>query len=164
MRQYFISDPPTIVYHSHQTLITGIPSVVWQQQMEKAHIRRYNNMHMIHNTLPTYEDEYTDNFKTQFRPLPVVVFYDTNFVDLQYGLDPHWYEDLYDHDKLEYKDTYNKPNDQIESDDLITDANASDALPYALIDLWTVNPHLLVISITKISAETTKPTKPKRIH
>ena len=43
---------------------------------------------------------------------------------------------------MEYKDTYNKPNDQIESDDLITDAHVSDALPYALINLWTVNPHL----------------------
>ena len=43
---------------------------------------------------------------------------------------------------MEYKDTYNKPNNQIESDDLITDAHVSDALRYALIDLWTVNPHL----------------------
>ena len=43
---------------------------------------------------------------------------------------------------MEYKDTYNKPNDQIESDDLITYAHVSDALRYALIDLWTANPHL----------------------
>ena len=43
---------------------------------------------------------------------------------------------------MEYKETYNKPDDQIESDDLITDAHVSDALRYALIDLWTVNPHL----------------------
>ena len=43
---------------------------------------------------------------------------------------------------MEYKHTYNKPNDQIESDDLIKDAHVSDALRYALIDLWTVNPHL----------------------
>ena len=43
---------------------------------------------------------------------------------------------------MEYKDTYNKPNDQIESDDLITDAHVSDAQRYALIDLWTVNLHL----------------------
>ena len=41
-----------------------------------------------------------------------------------------------------YKDTYNKPNDQIESDDLITDSHVSDALRYAVIDLWTVNPQL----------------------
>ena len=43
---------------------------------------------------------------------------------------------------MEYRDTYNKPNDQIECDDLITNAHVSDALRYALIDLWTVNPHL----------------------
>ena len=75
VQQYVISDPPTIVYHSHQTLNTGIPSVVWQQQtyMEKTYIRRYNNMHMIHKTLPTYEYDYTEHFETQFRPLPEVV-------------------------------------------------------------------------------------------
>ena len=99
-------------------------------------------MHIIHKTLPTYDYDYTDNFDTQFRPLPVVVAYDPYFVDLQYALDPNWDEELYDQDKLEYKDTYNKPNDQIECDDLITDAHVSDALRHALIDLWTLNPHL----------------------
>ena len=43
---------------------------------------------------------------------------------------------------MEYKDTYKKPNRQIEIDDLITDAHVSDVLRYALIDFWTVNPHL----------------------
>ena len=99
-------------------------------------------MHMIHRTLPTYKYDYTDNFDRQFRPLPEVVAYDTYFVGPQYGLEPYWVEDLYDQDKLEYKDTYNKPKDSYESDDLITDANVSDALRYNLIDLWTMNPHL----------------------
>ena len=113
-------------------LNTGIPSVVWQQQMEKAYIRRYNSMHIIHKTFPTYEYDYTDNFGTYFRPLPEVVAYDPYFVDPQYGFDPYWDEEVYDQDKLEYTDTYNKPNDQIESDDLITDAHVSDALRYAV--------------------------------
>ena len=99
-------------------------------------------MHMIHKTLPTYEYDYTDNFETQFRPLPEVMAYDTYFVDRQFGLDPYWVEDLYDQEKLEYEDTYNKLNDQIESDDLITYAHVSDALRHALKDLGTVNPHL----------------------
>ena len=110
--------------------------------MKKAYIPRYSSMHMIHKTLPTYKYDYTDNFDTEFRPLPEVVAYDTYSVDPQYGLDTHWDEDLYDQDKLEYKDTYNRPNDQIDSDDLILDAHVSDALRYALIDLWTVNPQL----------------------
>ena len=110
--------------------------------MEKAYIRKYNNMHIIHEILPTYEYDYTDNFDTQVVPLPEVVAYDAFFVDPQYGFDPYWDEEIYDQDKLEYKDTHNKPNDQIECDDLITDAHVSDALRHALIDLWTVNPHL----------------------
>ena len=110
--------------------------------MEKAYIRRYNIMHIIQKIFPTYEYDYTDNFDTQFRPLPEVVAYDANFVDPQFGLDLYWDEELYDQDKLEYKDTYNKTNEQIECDDLITDAHVSDALRHALIDLWTANPHL----------------------
>ena len=110
--------------------------------MEKAYIRRYNSMHIIHKRFPTYEYDYTDNFDTYFRPLPEVVAYDPYFVDPQYGFDPYWDEEIYNQDKLEYKDTYNKPNNQIESDDLITDAHVSDALRYAAIDLWTVNPQL----------------------
>ena len=101
-------------------------------------------MHKIHKTLPTYEYDYTDNFETQFRPLPPeVVAYDAYFVGPQYGLDPYWDEELYDQDNFEYKDTYNKPNDQSESDYLVTDAHVSHALRYALTDFWTVTPHLL---------------------
>ena len=110
--------------------------------MEKAYIRRHNVMHIVHKNFPTYEYDYTDNFETQFRPLPEVVAYDAYFVDPQYGFDAYWDEELYDQDKLVYKDTYNKPNDQIECDDLITDAHVSDALQQALIYLWTVNPQL----------------------
>ena len=142
MRQDVISDPTTIIYHPHLTLNTGTPSVFWQQQMEKAYIRRYNIMHMTHETLSTYNYDYTHNFDTQFRPLPEIVAYDIYFVDPQYGLDPYWDEDLYDQEKMEYRDTYIKRNDQIESGDLITDAHVSDALRYAVIDLWTVNPQL----------------------
>ena len=111
--------------------------------MKKAYTRRYNNMHMIHKTLRVYKYDYTDNFETQFRPLPAVVAYNTYFIDPQYGLAPYWDDDLYGQDNLEYKDTYNKPNDQIGIDDLITDSHVSDALRYFLIDLWTVNPQLL---------------------
>ena len=42
-----------------------------------------------------------------------------------------------------YKYTYNRHKNRIESGDLITDADVSDALRYSLIDLWTVNLNLL---------------------
>ena len=110
--------------------------------MEKAYVQRYNKLQMIHKTPPKYEYAYTDNFDTQFRPIREVVAYDTYFVDPQYGLDAYWDKHLYDQGKLEYKDTYNKPNDQMESDDLSMDAHVTGSLRYALIDLWTVNPNL----------------------
>ena len=133
--------------------------------MEKAYIRRYNNMHIIHKTLTTYEYDYTGNFDTHFRPLPEVVAYDPYFVDPQYGLDPYWDEEIYDQDKLEYKDTYNKPNDQIECDDLITDAHVSDALRYAVIDLWTINPQLPDTSpLPNFRLRPQKPTKANNSH
>ena len=103
--------------------------------MENACIERYNIMRMSHKTLPTFEHDCTENVDVQFRPPPEVVANDTYFVELQYGLETYWDEDLYDQDKLEYKYTYNKPNDQSESDDLIFDAHVSEALRYALIDL-----------------------------
>ena len=88
MRQYVIFDPPTIVYDSHQTLNRGIPFIVWQQQMGKTYIRRYNIMHKIHKTLPTYIYDYTDNFATKSRPLPEVVAYDTNSLTFNKELTP----------------------------------------------------------------------------
>ena len=45
-------------------------------------------MHLIHKTLPRYDDDFTDNFDAQFRPLPEVDAYDTYFDDPQYGIDP----------------------------------------------------------------------------
>ena len=58
-------------------------------------------MHIIHKTLPTYKNDYTDNCDIHFRPLPEVVAYNAYFVDPKYGLDPYSGEDLYDQDKLE---------------------------------------------------------------
>ena len=73
--------------------------------MEKTYIQTYKNMHMILKVLPTYEYDYKDKFETQFTPLPEIVAYDKYFVETQHGIDAHRDEDLYDQDKLEYKDT-----------------------------------------------------------
>ena len=53
-------------------------------------------MHMIHKTFPTSKHDYTEDFETEFRPLPEVVAYNTNFDDPQFGQDSYWDEDLYD--------------------------------------------------------------------
>ena len=86
--------------------------------MEKAYIQRYNNMHMIHKTFTTYKCDYIDNLTQIFRPPPEVVAYDMYFVDPKNGLERFWDEYFHDQNELEYKGTCNKPNDQIENEDL----------------------------------------------
>ena len=45
-------------------------------------------MHIIHKSFPTYEYDYTDNFDTQYRPLPEVVAYDAYLLTLNRDLTP----------------------------------------------------------------------------
>ena len=116
-----------------------------QYQNLSTQVLQDNNLPMVEQTPRNQNSDANNsinNFDTHFRPLPEVVACDPYFVDPQYGIDPYWDEEIYDQDKLEYKDTYNKPSDQIECDDSITEAHVSDALRYAVIDLWTVNPQL----------------------
>ena len=79
-------------------------------------------MHISPKTFLTYGHDYTEDFDTQTRSFSEVVTYYSYFVDPQYGCYPYWDEDLYYQDKLEYKDTHNKLNDQNESNHLITDS------------------------------------------
>ena len=63
---------------------------------------------MIHNSFPANEHNYTEDFDTQFIPLPEVVAYDTYFVGPQHGRDPYWNIDLFYQVKLEYIDINKK--------------------------------------------------------
>ena len=89
VRQYVISDPPTIKFSQKIQDTKGIPTVVWQQQMEKAYIRTYKT---VNNDRPDryYEFDYFKNFETQFHPLPLVEDYNLRYTDPEYGKDPHW--------------------------------------------------------------------------
>ena len=46
-------------------------------------------MLMIHKTFSKYDHDCTQDFDTQFRPVPEGLPYDTYFVDPHYGLDPN---------------------------------------------------------------------------
>ena len=64
VRQYVISDPPILNFRQYVKDTNGIPSVVWQQQMEKAYIKTYK---AVYNDLPDqyYDMDYTKNFETR---------------------------------------------------------------------------------------------------
>ena len=69
--QNFILDPPTINLRQNIKHTNGIPSVVWQQQMENAYIETYK---LVHNDCYDryYEIDYTKDIETQFRPLQLI--------------------------------------------------------------------------------------------
>ena len=49
---------------------------------------------MVPKTFPIYKYGYTQDFSTQFRPLPQVLAHDTYYVDLENGRDLCLDEDL----------------------------------------------------------------------
>ena len=136
IRQYVISDPPNVTYKQHYSDITGKPSVVWQQQMEKAYIKTYK---AVRNDRPDryYDMDYTTTFETRFRPLQQVEGYDPHYIDPEYGIDPYWDNSLYDQRKLQFKCDDYPPTDD-EADREIPDNN----LARALIELWQPNPEI----------------------
>ena len=134
VQQYVISDPPLINYNQRIEDTKGIPTVVWRQQMEKAYIRTYK---ILHNDRPDrfYEIDYTNDFETQFGPLPLIADFHPQYPDPEYGKDPYWDDELYDRQNLRFKRDDYPPTD--DEDDLqIEDTKLS----RALIELWQPNP------------------------
>ena len=93
VRQYVISDLPIITFQQYIKDTNGIPSVVWQQQMEKAYIKTYK---VVHNDRADryYEKDYSEVFEFQFRPLLLIEDYNPQYIDPDYGKDPYWVEDI----------------------------------------------------------------------
>ena len=80
----------------------GYPSVVWQQQMEKAIIITYKNTHLFQKLIPFWDPDYTTTFTTRFRFIPLVDDYNPTYTDPDYGRDPYWYPELYNQDLLQF--------------------------------------------------------------
>ena len=141
VRQYVISDPPIINYIQKIEDTKGIPTVVWQQQMEKACIRTYK---IVHNDRPDrfYEIDHTKDFETQFRPLPLIEDYHPQYPDPEYGKDPYWDDELYDRQNLQFRRDDYPPTDD-EDDPQIEDTKLS----RALIELWQPNSEALIEAI-----------------
>ena len=116
----------------------GYPSIVWQQQMEKATIITYNNTHLFHKPIPVWDPDYTATFTTRFRPIPLVVDYNPTYIDPEYGRDPYWDTELYNQDLLQFQyvlddiEHYNKTAQEISP-------NTHNKKTTALIENWQMN-------------------------
>ena len=81
----------------------GYPSVVWQQQMEKANVITYNNTHLFQKPIPVWDPDYTTTFTTRFRPIPLIDDYNPTYIDPDYGRDPYWDIEIYNQDLLQFQ-------------------------------------------------------------
>ena len=79
----------------------GYPSVVWQQQMDKAIIITYNNTHLFQKPIPVWDPDYTTAFTTRFRPIPLIDDYNPTYIDPDYGRNPYWDTEIYNQDLLQ---------------------------------------------------------------
>ena len=111
----------------------GVPTNVLQQQMEKACMRTYK---IVHNDRPDrfYEIDYTNDFETQFRHLPLVKDYHPQYTDPEYGKDPYRDDELYDEQNLKFRREFYPPTG--DEDGPETEDNK---LSQALIELWQPN-------------------------
>ena len=81
----------------------GYPSVVWQQQMDKAVTITYNNTHLFQKPIPVWDPDYTTTFTTRFRPIPLVDNYNPTYIDPDYGRDPYWDSEIYNQELLQFQ-------------------------------------------------------------
>ena len=133
VRQCVISDPPIINLRQYVKDTNGIPSVVWQQQIEKAYIKTYKAVH-IDRPDQYYDMDYTKNFETQFQPLPLIEDYNSQYLDPDYGKDPYWDDELYDKQNLQFTGDDYPPTDDEDDPDIV-----DDTISRALIELWQPN-------------------------
>ena len=111
--------------------------------MEKACIRTYKIVH-IDRPDRFYEIDHTNDFETQFRPLPVIEDYHSQYPDLEYGKDPYWDDELFDRQNLQFRRDDYPPTDD-ENDPQIEDTKLS----RALIELWQPNSEALLEEIVE---------------
>ena len=108
----------------------GYPSVVWQQQTEKALNITYNNTHLFQKPIPVWDPDYTTTFTTRFRPIPLVDDYNPTYIDPDCGRDPYWVTELYNQDLLQFQyviDDNDHYNDTVHSRDKRMKSDVSNA-------------------------------------
>ena len=71
--------------------------------MEKACIITYNNTHLYQKPMPIWDTDYTTEYSTQFRPIPLIDNYNPHYIDPDYGRDPYWDDEIYNQDLLQFQ-------------------------------------------------------------
>ena len=142
VRQYVISDTPTIKFIQSIKDTNGTPSVVWQQQMEQAYNKTYK---IVHNDRPDRYNEMDYTLReTQLRPLQLIEDYNPHYFDTDPGKDPYWDDSLYDQMNLHFRRDDYPPTDD-EDDPAIAD----NKLSRTVIEPWQPNPDQITLEETQ---------------
>ena len=133
VRQYVIYDPPNIVYKQTQNDTTGMPSTVWQQQMDNAHMETQYIIHSDHPYLYRRNIDHNDS-ETQFRPLQLskIITFNTTTLSMaktRTGMMNFTTKETYSFVTKTYPPTDDEDDPEIEYN----------TLSRALIDLWQPN-------------------------
>ena len=130
IRQYIISDPPTIYYTEYYSSIKETSSADWQQQVK--HLPTY-----LHN--PDLQSDRQHSNTTTIRPLPLIDNYNPYYPDPDFGFDPYWDIQIYNQHQLQkhhfYKN-FTKNIADIEHDQPHIDQLLNTKLSTASVDPW----------------------------
>ena len=81
----------------------GSPSVVWQQQMEKAITITNKNTLLYQKPFPVWDPDFTTTSTTRFRPIPLIDDYNPTYIDPDFGRDPYWDTEIYNQELLQFQ-------------------------------------------------------------
>ena len=127
------------IFREYQQQCMGYPSVVWQQQMEKATTITYNNTHLYQKSIPTWDPDYSTNFTSRLKPTPLIDYYNSTYIYPDYGRDPYLDTEIYNQDLLQIQhvlddiELYNKP---VHENPMITHNKKTRALKKLANERW----------------------------
>ena len=127
VRQYIISDPPTIYYTEYYSSINENSSADWQQQVKQTPTNLHN--------LDLQSNREHSNTMT-IRTLPLIDNYNPYYPDPDFGFDPYWDVQIYNQHHLHFYKNFTKNAADIESDQHHIDQLLKTKLSMASVDPW----------------------------
>ena len=127
VRQYIISDPPTIYYTEYYSSIKENSSADWQQQVKQTPTNLHN--------LDLQSNRQHSNTLT-IRTLPLIDNYNPYYPDPDFGFDPYWDVQIYNQHHLHFYKNFTKNTADIEPDQHQIDQLLHTKLSMASVDPW----------------------------
>ena len=127
IRQYIISDPPTIYYTEYYSSIKENSSADWQQQVKHSPTHLHN---------PDLQSDRQHSNTTTIRPLPLIDNYNPYYPDPDFGFDPYWDIQIYNQHQLHFYKNFTKNIADIEHDQPHIDRMLNTKLSTASVDPW----------------------------